>query len=82
MRKAGILSGLARRLHDVGGRQPRRLELVGNEQAAPVIAEHEEVAKQVAGKAAAGLLEQRLRARQLVELLGEGFARERPEPGA
>ena len=47
-----------------------------------MIAEHEEVAKQVAGKAAAGLLEQRLRACKLVELLGEGLARKGPEPGA
>jgi hypothetical protein len=68
--------------HDIGGRQPKRLQLLGDEEAVAVIAEHEEVAEQTTLKPAAGLLEQRLLAGQLEELLGKRLTRQGPQPGA
>ena len=82
MQAAGAVFRLDRLEHDVRRRQPDLLELLGDEEAVPVIAEHGEVAKQIAGEPTASLLEQRLRAGDPVKLLGEGLARQRPQPGA
>ena len=58
------------------------LELLGDEEAVLEVAEHGEIAEQIAGQPAAGQLKQGFRAGQAMKLLGEGLARQRPQPGA
>ena len=68
--------------HDARAAEADLLELLGGQEAMLVARQDDRLPGQALSHAAAGLLKQSLVAGDLVELLGEGFARKRPKARA